>query len=277
MEIESNMKAYTLEFEVAKQLAEEAAKAILGIYYGELEKSIKADGTPVTNADVLANKIILEGLRKNFPADGIISEEMAEVPGNGSSRTWYIDPIDGTKGFVNRSDHFSIHIGMTEGNQPVLGIVHKPTTGEYYYGIKGQGAYLHVPTGLERRLQVSQKDKIILSLSKDFLLCEFGKEFLSRMPPYRTLVNGGEGLRIMRIAEGIANLHLPYDPTHCHTWDVCAPQAIAEEAGACVRYLNGEPITYHGQKELGKYFVVASNPKLAEDAARVVREITPFF
>lgn len=271
------MKTYTPEFEAAKQLAEEAAKAILEIYYGELESSVKADGTPVTNADVLTNKIILEGIRKHFPKDGIISEEMAEVPGNGSSRVWYLDPIDGTKGFLNRSDHFSVHIGMTEGNRPVLGIVYKPTTGEYYYGIKGQGAYLHVPTGLEKQLQVSQTDKTILSVSKDFLLCEFGKEFLHKMPIYRTLVNGGEGLRIMRVAEGIATLHLPHDPTHCHTWDVCAPQAIAEEAGACVRYLNGEPITYHGQKALGEYFIITSNSELAEKAARVMREITPSF
>jgi len=92
---------YKKELELAQRLAVEAGNAILPIYYGAMDVMTKADNTPVTNADVLANRIIQDGLQKAFPLDGIVSEELETVEG---SRCWYIDPIDGTRGFIEHSD-----------------------------------------------------------------------------------------------------------------------------------------------------------------------------
>jgi 3'(2'), 5'-bisphosphate nucleotidase len=243
-------------------------------YYGTFEAQDKADGTPVTNADVESNQIIQEGLRTTFPLDGIVSEELADVP-NQSGRVWYIDPIDGTKGFIGRSDQFAVHIGLAENNMPVMGIVYKPTTNEYYFGVKGQGAYRVHPNGNHVKLGVSQKSEIELITAKDFLLNRFGQAVINALEPTKVFVSGSEGLRVMRVAEGIANLHLPDGPYKTSTWDLCAPQIIAEEAGALVKYVDGSPIEYRGQRRLGKSFVMASNEGLYQQVVGEMYKINP--
>src|SRR3989338_9157416 len=121
------MKNYQLyqELDVARRLAEQA-------------------GIPVTETDKAANELIVQGLHNAFPQDGIVSEELPPLEGLEGvvNRVWYVDPLDGASGFVYRSDQFAVHIGLAIDEEAVLGVVHKPTTGETYFGIKGQGAYL---------------------------------------------------------------------------------------------------------------------------------------
>jgi len=268
------MTNYHQELETALRLAQRAAGEITRFYYGTVEQRLKQDGTPVTQADVRANEIIQQGLHQAFPHDGIISEELADIVGG---RTWYIDPIDGTRGFIERSDQFAIHIGLAVEHTPVFGMVYKPTTGEYYWGIKGEGAQRVSPAGIEKKMEISPHydlQRLKLIVDKDFLTQDPGAAFIKKVNPDRTSISGSEGLRVMRVVENTADLHLTNNNNSCGTWDLCAPQAIAEAAGGYVSYLDGFAITYNGQRKLGKYFVVAKNEELGKYAANIFSSLS---
>lgn len=258
---------YKKELEVVQQLALEAGNAILPIYYGTMDVITKADNTPVTNADVLANNIIQDGIREAFPLDGIVSEELDAV--KGQNRCWYIDPIDGTRGFIEHTDQFAVHIGLAVEEKAVLGIVYKPVAKEMYYAIKGEGAFRSSAYNSPLQIQVKEHETLTAAMdrgdARSIKYCSIEKI----LPIKRIIITGSEGLRIAKVAEGIADLHFTVD-TACSTWDVCAPQAIVEEAGAYVSYTDGQPITYISQRKLGKTFVVANSKTLAERVSELI-------
>ncbi|PIN80745.1 hypothetical protein COV11_03475, partial [Candidatus Woesearchaeota archaeon CG10_big_fil_rev_8_21_14_0_10_30_7] len=162
---------YETELEYAINIAKEASELIMK-YHDNLESiatETKNDGTPVTMADKKANELIVKRLQEKFPLDGIVSEELAKIDGK---RTWYIDPIDGTKGFIKSTQgeegDFAIHIGLVEGTSPVLGVVYKPKEGVYFYGTKDAGAY-KVSNGNCEKLKIKKtKPNLILIASYDY-------------------------------------------------------------------------------------------------------------
>lgn len=243
------------ELDLALELAREAGNAIMRLYGRNIHPESKNDGTPVTEADLLANQIILDGIRKHFPSDGIVSEELEPVLGG---RTWYIDPIDGTKGFIRQNGEFAIHIGMCAGEEPTLGVVYRPVTCTAYFGVHGQGAYKR-QDGTTTPLHVvpPTSSELIAVLSQNSSEKEIVQEQLRRLQPYKTITSGSNGLRFMKIAENQGDYHVSGYERPCGSWDVCAPQAILEEAGGQVLYMNGSPIRYCGQKRLENMLVAA--------------------
>lgn len=261
---------YQKELEIAQYLAREAGKAILPIYYGEMDVSQKSDNTPVTNADILANRIIKEGLLKAFPLDGIVSEELDSVVG---ARYWYIDPIDGTRGFIEHNDQFAVHIGLAVDSQAVLGIVYKPVANEMYFAVKGQGAYASaLELDITRKLAVQENPKLIASMDRDVALSKQYRDLAKQLDIVRTTISGSEGLRVMKVAEGVADVHFNTEPGNYGTWDICAPFLIAEEAGAYIRYTDGRPIRYFSQRKVGKTFVVANSKDLADRVSEYLEQ-----
>ncbi|MEK6963789.1 MAG: 3'(2'),5'-bisphosphate nucleotidase CysQ [Nanoarchaeota archaeon] len=243
------------ELELALDLAQEAGSAIMQLYGRNIHTESKSDGTPVTEADLLANRIILEGIRKHFSQDGIVSEESEPVPGG---RTWYIDPIDGTKGFIRQNGEFAIHIGMCTREEPTLGVVYQPTTQTVYVGIQGEGAYKQ-QDGKKTLLRVLPFERDLTAIiSNHGFDRKTVLEQVRRLQPKKIILSGGSGLRLMKIAENQGDYYLSAYADHeqrAGTWDVCAPQAILEEAGGYICYANGQPIRYHGQKRLDSMLV----------------------
>lgn len=260
------MKNYNHELKVAHHLAVEAGNAILPIYYGAMDVYLKEDRTPVTNADVLANRIILDGIRKTFPLDGIVSEELETVEG---LRCWYIDPIDGTRGFIDRTYHFAVHIGLAVEEKAVLGVVYHPLAREMYFAVKGEGAYCRSPFG-KKQLRVQEHPNLIAAMDKDNLANPKYQKLAQNLGISKTIINGSEGLRVMEVAQGIADVHFNLKPSKCSTWDICAPFIIAEEAGAYVQFTNGQPVTYFGQRKIDYTFVVANSKTLAERISEMI-------
>lgn len=120
---------------VALELAERAGRATLPYFRSALVVDDKRPGEgfdPVTEADRAAERIIRDGLQKAYPAHGIYGEEYGHQPGNGL--TWVIDPIDGTRAFMTGMLHWGMLIALFDGEKPVLGVMHQPFTGEYFYG-----------------------------------------------------------------------------------------------------------------------------------------------
>src|SRR3989338_2156736 len=168
-------KPYQSELEIASALAKQAGAEIMAIYLGTMETSLKSDHTPVTNADMKANELILQGIREHFPTDSIVSEELETIVGN-NDRSWYLDPLDGTRGFTEHSDKFAVHIGLAKAGYPMLGIVYKPVTQELYYALRESGAYRQAPTGLKTRLRVNPEvamENITVCVDKNLILEQY--------------------------------------------------------------------------------------------------------
>src|SRR5215472_54633 len=120
------------------------AGAILGKYHPETTAvEWKAPGDPVTIADRRASEFIVDEIRRLFPSDGILSEEMADDPSRiYQSRVWMIDPMDGTREFIAGRDDFAVMIGLVVNGTPQLGVVYQPSTDKMYYAAAGFGASL---------------------------------------------------------------------------------------------------------------------------------------
>jgi len=259
---------YRKELEVAQRLAVQAGNAILPIYYGAMEVTTKADNTPVTNADVLANRLIQEGIQTAFPLDGIVSEELGIV--QGKERCWYIDPIDGTRGFIEHTDQFAVHIGLAVEERAVLGIVYKPVAKEMYYAVRGVGTFRSSPYNDPQQIYVRKHETITAAMDKDNALSEEYRRFAKELGISRSIISGSEGLRVVKVAEGVADVHFNMKPSNFGTWDVCAPFMIAEEAGAYIQYTDAGPIRYMGQRRIEKTFVVANSRDLADRVSELI-------
>ncbi len=260
---------YEKELRTAVQLALKAGELIMK-YHDMIDVGIevKADKTPVTIADKESNKLILAGLRKEFPLDTIVSEEEEKVQGKSNQRSWYIDPIDGTKGFIRKNGDFAVHIGLVEKGSPVLGVVYKPLTKEYYYGIKGVGAY-KVGYDFLKELKINPETtdlRLMVSYSYDEKIDV--ADLVARLKPTEIIKSGSEGLRLMRLVENNADLRITERADMVSTWDLCAPHAVVEAAGGIVEFLDGTKIDYVGQGKIGKRYLAARNREIANIARR---------
>lgn len=305
------------ELQISVELAQEASKAILPYYYGGVEREKKEDGTPVTKADKLASKIIVEGLLQAFPEDSIVSEEGDGTeqhahdnefsplrgrlfdPNSHHQRTWYVDSIDGTKGFLGHSDQFAIHIGRTEwswdydnwkyghrtSERPCFGLVYKPTTGEYYFGNSQQGAWRVHPDGSKKELSRSTKGGLSMQRERgkqdsglSFMLSASDlrehAQLIDALQPSKILISGSMGLRWMSIVESIADAYIKVRPAEGGTWDVCAPQAILEAAGGVVRYRDGSTLEYYQQRRLDGALIAARSEEVFR---RVAEKVNAYF
>ena len=162
-------KDYIAELNCALEAAKLASVAILEIYHTNFDVSLKKDKSEVTEADIKSNKIILHVLSKQFPEYAILSEETRDNKERlNNDYCWIVDPLDGTRDFVNHTDSFSINIALSYKQEIVMGIICVPCKNIYYYAIKGQGAY-KIENGQTTRIHVSdRKDKIRFVSSKFF-------------------------------------------------------------------------------------------------------------
>ena len=156
-------QTYDHELRVALDLAREAGAAILEFYEGPLQIEQKYgfdDREPVTQADRVANELIVNALRKEFPNDGILAEESVDTAHRlDKPRVWMIDPLDGTNGFIDGNGDFAVQIGLAEDGECVLGVVYQPLTDLLYHAVRGQGAWIIRPDLAPERAAVSdQKD-----------------------------------------------------------------------------------------------------------------------
>ncbi len=137
------------ELDLALSLAREAGAAILGFYRKPIEieqKDSFSDSEPVTQADRVANDLIVRALEREFPDDGILAEESIDTAHRlDKRRVWMIDPLDGTTGFIEGNGDFAVQIGLVDNGEPVLGVVYQPLTGVLYRAVRGQGSWVERP------------------------------------------------------------------------------------------------------------------------------------
>jgi 3'(2'), 5'-bisphosphate nucleotidase len=267
------------ELETACALARSAGEKILEFYALEIiaEEKFGIDNfsEPVTIADKIASRMIVEGLSKAFPDDGILSEEETDAVEIRSSRTrvWMIDPIDGTWGFIKKDGDFGVQIGLTENGEVILGVVFLPFHGDLYCATKGGGAFLIENGKSPQRLKVSAKTdftEINLASSRNHRsprMHRIIEDFAFR----KEIQRGSVGLKVGLIARQEADLYIHLSP-RTKFWDTCAPQIILEEAGGKLTDLFGGAYRYDLGDVQNHNGILATNGAI-HDA--VVRRLKP--
>lgn len=271
------------ELETAVKLARTASEAILGFYALEIiaEEKYGVDNfaEPVTIADRAASRIIVEGFQEEFPEDGILSEEEIDPPERlDKNRVWIIDPIDGTKGFINRDGDFAVQIGLAENGEPVLGVILLPEYHRLYYAVKGGGAFLVENEKTPERLRVSDKtdfSKMNLAVSRNHLSPKM-KLIKQRLGLKNKMQRGSVGLKVGLIAEQVCDLYIHLSPRTKY-WDTCAPQAVLEEAGGKLTDIFGDRIIYTLRDVQNHNGVLASNGAAHEKALKNLKPLLTEF
>jgi 3'(2'), 5'-bisphosphate nucleotidase len=255
---------YEHEMAVALELAREAGAAILDLYEGPLDIQQKAgadDREPVTQADTLANEIIVRRLGTEFPDDGILAEESVDTARRlNKSRVWMIDPLDGTTGFIDGNGDFAVQIGLTVNGEGLLGVVYQPLTGVLYRAIRGAGTWIERPDSPIERGRVSDH--------ADVSTMRLAASRSHRSPRMDTVIQalgikdevrrGSVGIKVGLIVEQQCDIYVHLSP-RTKQWDTCAPQIILEEAGGSITDLFGKPLRYNVAEIQNRNGVVASN------------------
>lgn len=260
------------ELAVARAAAREAGAAAMR-FYGRARADEKADASPVTQADHAANGVIVEALRRQFPADAILSEESRDTDARlGARRVWIVDPLDGTKEFLAQNGEFSIMIGLVEDGEPVLGVVYLPDGDVCYAAARGRGAWVERDGEAQRLVREGVTDGVRLigsrSHAEPVLVAIQEALGITDVEPC-----GSVGVKCGRIADGRRDLYVHPVP-YLKEWDTCAPEVILREAGGRVTDCLGGPLRYNKPDPRQPFGIVACAPGLGE---RVVALTAPLF
>lgn len=248
--------------EACTELAEAAAVEIMRIYAGDLTVYDKADKSPVTEADRVAEVVIVAGLRKLTPDAVVIAEEemaAGRVPELNGGPFWLVDPLDGTKEFIKRNGEFTVNIALIEEGQPTLGVVLAPATGTLWRGVAGLGAEKRIGGGefepIKTRLPPTGGLTACTSRShadQDHLERWFRENNL-KVAEHKP---AGSSLKFCLVAEGKADIYPRIGPT-CE-WDTAAGQGVLQAAGGEVVTIDGQPLTYGHPPFRNPHFIARS-------------------
>jgi 3'(2'), 5'-bisphosphate nucleotidase len=228
-----------------------ASTAILEVYATGHDVEYKADESPITRADRAAHEILAARLARITPTIPVLSEEADNYHDPAVRRAcrelWLVDPLDGTKEFINRNGEFTVNVALVRDHRPVLGVVAAPALGLTYYAAEGSGAFRRRNGREAEPIEVRPAaDPLVVVGSRshrgdslDALLAKLGPHELRPM---------GSALKICLVAEGSADFYPRLGPTS--EWDTAAAQAVLEIAGGAVTTLDGSPLRYNERDTL---------------------------
>lgn len=257
------MQAEQIEALVA--LTRRAGDAILKIYHTDFDVETKADESPLTQADLAAHRILVAGLTELTPDVPIISEESSPPPfeeRRAWSRYWLVDPLDGTKEFVNKNGEFTVNVALIDDNEPVFGVVGVPALGSVFTGDVASGEAFKYE-GEERSALRGRPMKddaplvAVASRSHGGERLENYLDALGKLYPEVARRPVGSSLKLCILAEGQADLYPRLGPTS--EWDIAAAHAVLRAAGGDVWAVDGQPIRYNAKESFlnPEFFAVA--------------------
>lgn len=250
------------ELELSLRLAREAGAAILEFYRKPMEIEQKDSfNEPVTEADRVANDLIVSSLRREFPDDGILAEESLDTSHRlDKSRVWMIDPLDGTTGFIDGNGDFAVQIGLAENGEAILGVVYQPLTGVMYRAVRGEGCWIERPNFMAERAKVSsQKElhRMRLAASRSHRSPRMDR-VVKAFAVKEEVRRGSVGIKVGLICEQQCDLYVHLSP-RTKQWDTCAPEIILHEAGGRITDLFGQPLGYNVAEVQNRNGLIASN------------------
>lgn len=252
------------ELETLCRIAEAAGQEIMAVYRDGGEAWQKDDQSPLTEADLRADRVIRAGLEQHFPGVFILSEESVSAGKQDAERFFLVDPLDGTKEFLKRNGEFTVNIALIENGEPVAGVVLAPALDECFYAARGLGAWKRdaacVWAIATANTAPTDPLRVIGSRSHG---ADKLNAWLASLKNEHTFVAAGSSLKFCRIAEGQADIYPRFGPTS--QWDTAAAQAVLEVAGGAVTDLQGTPLRYGLDRPvLNPEFVAAGTPALLQ-------------
>ncbi len=246
-----------------KKIARSAGETILELYKAsDMEIMEKPDKSLVTEADLLANDQIVSTLLEFDSSLPIITEESHTLPYTERSewdRFWLIDPLDGTREFINQTGDFSVNIALIEQNTPIIGVIYFPATETLYYAARNQGAFKCQAEGKAQRIKTRTADpgNLVLALSRRRSGPMLAK-FLDKVGSHHAMVHGG-CLKSCLVAEGVADAFPCFGPTY--EWDTAAAQILLSEAGGALLDFSFSPLKYNFEDSLiNPSFIAVGDP-----------------
>ncbi len=245
---------------VLKEIAENAGKLIIEVYNSnDFGIKIKSDNSPLTEADKKSHGFITSELIKNFPDIPVISEEGAGIEYE-QRKDWkeffLVDPLDGTKDFIQRNGEFTVNIALIKNRVPFCGVIHVPVTGETYYGCTDSGSY-KILNGKTAKIEVSKTgiDSELTVVQSRNHAHEEEREFYSKFK-IKENISKGSSLKICMVAEGKADVYFRSGPTW--EWDTAAGHAILLGAGGYFVNKDGSELIYNKRIPKNFGFIVSS-------------------
>ena len=239
------------------ELGRMAGEAICEHYHGPdaADFESKGDDSPLTSADLAADRILQQGLNALVPNLPVLSEESGPQVGAERRqwpRYWLIDPLDGTREFLGRTGEFMINIALIDNHRPVLGLIHLPLRQLGYVGIPGVGArcYQQGAGGKwswralrARPLEAGRPLVVLASKRHRNRQLHFCLDWLAEHWGECERHNSGSALKFCQLAEGRGDFYPRFTP--CCEWDIAAGQALLEGAGGCLLDVSGQPVRYN--------------------------------
>lgn len=246
---------------VIRRLALQAGDRIMQIYNADdFDIKVKSDDSPVTEADEAADALISAGLRAAFPDTLLVTEEQAASHATTGATFLIVDPLDGTKEFINRRGDFTVNIALVEDGVPTRGVVYAPAKGRMFYTladgstVEEDGPFDADTPGATRPIAVSRPDNaaLLVVASKSHLTDET-KDYIAK---YATsdFKSAGSSLKFCLVASGEADIYPRVGRTM--EWDTAAGHAVLAGAGGkVVRFDDHSPLTYGKDGYANPYFI----------------------
>ncbi|CAM5461348.1 3'(2'),5'-bisphosphate nucleotidase CysQ OS=Afipia felis OX=1035 GN=cysQ PE=3 SV=1 [Afipia felis] len=254
------------------KLAAQAGAAILAVNRSTMGRDRKIDGSVVSDADILADSMIVEGLARLAPGIPVLSEERTDLAARPYRGSFFlIDPLDGTREFVNGTDEFTVNIALVTRGTPALGIIVAPALGLVWRGIVGRGTerllaskdatVYGAPQPVRTRPHPGLAAPWIVTVSRSHGDARTEAFIAQRPGAVRQVL--GSAIKFCRVAEGGADIYPRLAPTS--EWDVAAGHAIVTAAGGLVTDGHGQPLTFGEDREdfLVQDFIAWGDPQAA--------------
>ena len=273
---------------IAREVGWGAADILRSFYRGEphagdLDVQEKKDG-PVTAADVVANHYILDNLQASFGSKefGYLSEETYKFQPKGVMSSplqepwiWIIDPLDGTRDFIDKTGEYAIQIALAYEGRPILAVVVWPEAEKLYYATKGGGTFVENRHGEVKAVRVSERNSLAdlpIVVSRTHRDDRFNN-MLQQLPCKNQKYVGSVGCKIITIIEQKADIYISLSGKSApKDWDMAAPELILTEAGGKFTYMDGSPLKYNRGDVNQWGCLIASNGSCHEELCQKIQQ-----
>ena len=255
------------DYKLAIEASIEAGKIIMKYYLNEYEVKEKSYQNPVTTADREADFYLKSVLTKARPNYGWLSEETADTSNRlDKEMVWIVDPLDGTKEFIEGIPHFVVSVALVKNGEPIIGVLHNPVTKDIFHAIKGSGTFLNDKVH-NCTIKDSTLDMVILNSRSETRkgLWEPYKLQFKELKPI-----GSVAYKMGLTAVGDADIFATLRPKN--EWDICAGTCLINESGGKVIDLNGEALTFNNKKTLIEPGLIAGNQSSVEKTYKIFNE-----
>jgi myo-inositol-1(or 4)-monophosphatase len=253
------------DLELAIKTVKAAGELILKYFRGAHEVREKGRNNPVTSADLAADSHLREAIARAFPDDGWLSEETADSPHRlDRKRVWVVDPMDGTKEFVQGLPEFAVSVALVEQEKPRLAVVYNPARDDLFAAKAGSGAFRG-----NSRLQISER-RVLQQAHVLGSRSEATQKLLDPLREWGTVQTiGSIAYKLALVAAQDGDITVSFRPKN--EWDICAGSLLVSEAGGIVTDLRGNSLRFNQPKTL-VHGIIAANPTLHSHALQWIRE-----